>query len=566
MKNQHISLINKQITSTTGWWWLFGGLFLFEYLLFRTYILREIVNYYPAYSDQANYLDLSYALYELILRYGFFKGVAVAFHQYSVCSTVLFYIQAAVFFLFTGASRYYALLLNFIYFIILQVVIISVIKKRTNNYLFAVIFIGLLLLSLTPYLVAGGPADFRMDFMVFCLYGILVSSVLESEVFLNKKWTILSGCVAGLLVALRIFALAYIIGIVFFLVCFLIIKRNDLSAKIRLKNLLIFAAICLLISLPVFWWVRDGIYGYYVLGHVLGPYKYIRSSTEGATGTVALLLYYPKSILVHQLGFVLVGWSCALLLIIFASYRIAKAKLVFYTKGTILYFQEGLVFLGAAILAPFILLTLDLSKSPIVAGVLTVPIIWLIMWIFIYYYQKQHWTGRKQYLIYSMVVLTFLMGVYNYAMHFSKHGIFYSQENVQNITKMYDDLGDYVVKHHWDKVELAVDQSNDYLTHVSLSVLYYEHKHIIIKTGLTLGSDSCAYVTLAQALHELEKSNVFIANLGDYEQGGYHDTPWPLSISLKAIRPQLRQYAEHHFSKLGDYSFKGYTFRVYVRP
>lgn len=565
MKEYNLKVSGKQ--TAFSWWFFFIALFLFEFLLFRTYILREVVSYYPAYFDQLNYLDLSYALYESILHNGLIQGMIITFNQYSISSTVLFYIQAAIFFLFTGASRYYALLLNFIYFIILQVSIVIVVKKLTGRYLFAVLFLGLLFLSLTPYLHAGGPIDFRMDFMVFCLYGIFVSVVLGGGIFLDKKWTVVAGCLAGLLILLRIFTFTYISGISILLACFFLMggKKNHL-AKRRFENILIFIVTFLFISLPILWLMRKGIYDYYVVGHILGPEKYIRSGIEGAFGTLALLLYYPKSIIFHHLGFKLIGCCSALLLIIFAGYKTAKVKLSFYLKHQLTYFKEGLVFLGLAILVPFTLLTLDLSKSPIVAGILTVPIIWLIIWVSIYYYQKQNWAGAKKYLIYSIVVISFLVGMCHYTLNFIKHDQFYYKENVQNITKMYEDIGDYAINHHWDRVEIAVDQTNEYLSNVSLSVLYYERRHVVIKTGLTLGNDSCSYVTLEKALHEIAKSAVFIVNLGDYEQGGRIETPWPLSTSLKTIRPQLRQYAERHLSKLGDYSFDGYTFRVYVRP
>ena len=49
-------------------WGLIITLIISEYLLFRTYVLREISNNYPAWSDQTAYLTLSYTLYENILK------------------------------------------------------------------------------------------------------------------------------------------------------------------------------------------------------------------------------------------------------------------------------------------------------------------------------------------------------------------------------------------------------------------------------------------------------------------------------------------------------------------
>ena len=64
-----------------------------------------------------------------------------------------------------------------------------------------VLSLGLVLLLATPYHVTGGAMDFRLDFAALCLYGALMATVIRSEVFASRPWSLVAGGVAVPLVS-----------------------------------------------------------------------------------------------------------------------------------------------------------------------------------------------------------------------------------------------------------------------------------------------------------------------------------------------------------------------------
>lgn len=552
----------SNITCTKRLFWigLLSGIFLCEYLLFRTYILREVVSNYPAYSDQPAFLRFDYEVYEHILNEGFFQGLA---HALMVCNP-LFHIQVVIFFVFFGASRASALTLNFCYFLILQVVTFKTAKSLTGNRLLAITLLGLFLTALTPFFSVGGLWDFRTDMMAFCLYGIFIAAVIKSEIFLNKKWAIISAFVAVALILLRTVTIAYV-GLIFgFLLCYFLLYRYFVAARdgtkfeqvrMRLKNFLFFGGIVAISCMPFIWFFRANFYGYYMVGHFVNNEKYVRAQMAGVINLASNLLFYPIVVVKSHIG-ILAGSLC-LLLIGISIYGFIKNK--FRIKYRIS-FKEAAVFLIICILAPLLALTFDLSKSGIVAGIMVPPIFWLVFWIFIHALGKQPWLGWRKDVIPALSAIIISLGIINYAYYFVKHDQLY-ERGLDQITKMYDDIGSYFYTVQKEQINFAADQVNDYLNLNVLTVLFYEKHNILLNSRMTLGTTLFA-LNLEQALEALQESDVFIANLNDYER----EDAYPFNVSIRSIRPQLKEYAERVFISLGDYDFKGSTYRVYIRP
>src|SRR3990167_6216585 len=190
------------------------ALFIFQFILFDRYVHADIVHFYPTNFDQQSYLMMIYPIYESVKHTGILHGFL---NSPVLSSGVLFPIQTVLFFLITGASRYHALLINFIYFIALQLSVVMVCKKLTNCFSTPLIFLGLLLTLNAPFMIPGGIPDFRIDFIAFCLYGIVITSMLRSNVFFNIRWSLFSAALTILLILTRTITAVYIFGIVFFL-------------------------------------------------------------------------------------------------------------------------------------------------------------------------------------------------------------------------------------------------------------------------------------------------------------------------------------------------------------
>jgi hypothetical protein len=201
-------LIGTRQRRVSGGWLAIVILLLVQWGLFRQHAAREIVWAYPTSYDQSTYLNLSYESYERILTHGWLTGLWDSART-PIPNGVLIHLQAAVLFLLIGPSRLSALTLNFAHFALLQCAFVGSVRSVTSRWATALLGEGLLLAAAAPFFWAGGLMDFRLDFIAFCLFGILVSLVVRSRLFLSSGWSAAAGVVAALMVLLRFITLVY---------------------------------------------------------------------------------------------------------------------------------------------------------------------------------------------------------------------------------------------------------------------------------------------------------------------------------------------------------------------
>lgn len=525
------------------------AIFVFEFLLFQSYVMREIVPFYPSSNDQSSYLTHAYTLYEKIAQQGLLTGL----FQYSPGPTsTLFMPQAALFFMLSGASRFSALLLNFFYFIAFQLAFVLTVKTLSRNIFIPLFALGLLLACRIPFDV-GGLLDFRIDFMAFCLYGIFLSCVLLSRIFLERRWVIVAALCAVLLILMRSITVAYlgILGIL--LLAWFPWTQH---AAIRIKNLLLFGLIVVLMVLPVLWMNWQAIYEYYGMGHLLGEEKHIRAKEMGIKNLWNVLTFYPITLRTHLKGTI---WAIGFIWLLSIAYGWFRCR---SRSVTLPLYREGYIFLILAILAPLIPLTLDVSKSSVVAGILVPPVLWFLVWALMHIEticDKNPGMTRWLQIFFVLVLVTGL-GFQLDKLALRAVPLEKKQEEAQ-ITQMYEDIGDYARKKQWPQVRLSVDRICDYLLSGNQVTLYYERKGILLDVAIQRLGDSIFSITKEEALASLEKSNVLILNLGDYKKG----PPYPFNSDVELLKPLLKQVAERDFIKLKDYTFKDSIYRVYVR-
>ena len=546
----------------------FVCLLLLEFFLFQTFVLREITNYYPGHFDQSRYLSTLYSVYDNILK-GNFTWTCVK--QTFMPTSITFLLQSVVFLLFFGASRLSALLIGFFYFVLLQVIVVKTIHTFTRNHFISLIFLGLLLSMNAPFLSSGGIVDFRIDFITLCLYGIFVSCVIQTNLYLEKKWTIFSALTASWLILTRPFVAGYILPILLILIgywCWKYYFRKNSFALIRLKNAALFSGIVIIIITPFLWIMRHTLYDYYIVTHFMAE-KNIRIAEWGTPDFYSGLTFYINSILFNHLGYLTLFLLA--LIFIYSALMIFREIGGMYTRvredssteaanklSTEVEFRKKsiVIFLLLAITIPFIILNLDTQKSPVVMGILVVPILWLAILPLIWFSPRNnHWTFK------IFALLIFMIGASNWVSHFSKHGEFYGRENNLKITKMFEDIGEYTQKTQWQNFTYSTDQIVDYLTIGNLNTLVYEKKGILLTDTPTLLGLSIFSISPETALQTLEQSDIFIENLHPYSA-----SPYLFNQDMQNIRPLLKSTLKKKFIVLGDYHFKGSIYRVYVKP
>jgi len=404
---------NVQKQSVT-FWGLFACLILIQFLLFRTYAMREVVVYYPPNFDQTAYLTRSYHLYEEMLNRGLARTLIDSYHQ---PTGFLMPVLGAAFFLLSGASRFSALLLNFGFFVILQIVMIKVVRDLSGKLSLSVLAVGLLLAVNAPFFWAGGMMDFRIDFMAFCLFGIFVSTVIKSRVFELRKWSLIAGLIASVLILFRYITAVYIVTILCSMAIYLLLvkyglwrsRRSEQQKRVtlvRIKNLFLCSGAIAILTFPFLWINRGGIYNYYFIGHVLGEEKNIRAAEQGITGLVSSALYYPRSILLHHIGVGALAITCVILSVILVGYLTSGKNHEVSTQRES-FPREGFGFLTLCILSPILVLTLNTSKSPVVGNIVVVPFLWMVIFIVLHLNKRMRKTIVKA--IFNVVIVITLL-------------------------------------------------------------------------------------------------------------------------------------------------------------
>src|SRR3990167_8127717 len=261
-------------------------IFIIEYFLFQRFVFSDIVSFYPTNFDQQSFLMQAYGTVNKISHHGLWYGLT---QGQLLPSGVLFPIQLTVFFTLFGATRFNGLLINFIYFIFLQTFFTASVKKISGSNSIALLGLTFLLAVNVPFIIPGGITDLRIDFIAFCLYGMMLTSVIRSNIFLHRGWTFVSAFLAVILILMRTLSSLYIAGIGIILLLYFVIlyfreaSENRKITLTRIQHLLLFSLIVALITLPIMWMFRVALYNYYVVGHVLGGEKFIRAALVGTT-------------------------------------------------------------------------------------------------------------------------------------------------------------------------------------------------------------------------------------------------------------------------------------------
>ncbi len=463
-----------------------------------------------------------------------------------------------------GASRLTALSLNFFYFALLQVFLFQTIKKITNRYLFGFLLIGILL-STRSFFILGGAYDFRIDFMALCLFGMFVSSILNSNIFLNKKWALISAAMAFFLITIRFITASYIgcIALVMFFyyggLCLL--QRNVHENRQRVMNIVLFSVIVMLCVAPILWWHRDLIYSYYVVGHYTSMEKLMRAREAGVINFYTNLIYYPVTFYREHLGGRTVAKIVSVLIFLAMSCLVSsfmKNKQAGLKSNW--NYQNTFIFLSVCMVVPIIILTLDQSKSPIVPGIILIPFILFITLSIGFFYEKIFLVTAKANELMMVITLFFLInGLNNYLSHTSSHSRLYDQRMVV-VTTMINDIGNYAVKVGWQNVSISADQIADYLIY-PVAPLYYEMHHVLLNVSPGLGATEVNPETKERAIEKLKKSHFFIANISGYVPNKIY----PFEISIANDRAFLREVANKLFRVLGKYRINGNLYIIYPK-
>ena len=537
-----------KLTGILGWV-IVALLLVLQWAMFVRFTHRELLGAYPTGHDQAVYLSQTYEVFDFIAKEGLSDGVRHGLFMRLPQGTML-HVQGALLMLLGGPNRVTALSLNFIYFAVLECVVIYTLLWLTKRWSFAFLGLGLLLTTRSRFLLTGGVVDFRLDHIAFCLFGVFVCLAVRSRVFASRGWSIAAACAAALLILFRFQAaltLGASLAVLLTILCFMA-WRGDAGRRTatleRIRGLLLAGALIALITLPAIWLAWESLLGYY-FGAASQAQE--RAAEHSATGLFLYWAFYGPSLLYH-LGPVF----CALALLMVAAMWVFRNREACQRPVD----PYTLLFLGVMLLVPLAVLTIYPVRNTVVVNVVITPALGLLM------ATVSSLAGRTTPRV-IFAVLALASGVCM-ELAMSARGVPHREpDTVRNVNRLYDEIAVRSRERGWTAPRVSIDRVQEYFFHPLATVRSYERHGLLLRPHALLGTGLQA-PPLASALEAIRNSDIAIVTDPDSPEGpGF---AYPFNLAMKQAQAQLRETAERYLEPAARFQAFSHRFTLYIRP
>ncbi|VBB42016.1 membrane hypothetical protein [uncultured Desulfatiglans sp.] len=545
-------------------------IFLVQYYLFKSYVLREVSWAYPTWADQAQYLASAYRVYNTMLNSSFLDALISEFLRPKPNGSLI-EIEGAVSFVLGGPTRLSALSINFIHLIFMQFVTIITFYKLTKSPLISLICIGILMSISAIYIMPGAMYDYRIDFMSFCLYATLILIFLHTDFLSSRKWSIIWGAFCALCIVTRHNTVVYIIGIwiaLSFYVGFNFFSSFDTRKIYKKKALcLIFSVIaCFVLLFPFALVSYKSFWLYYIhQAQVRGP---IRLQGEPIFNFIDFLLYYPKQVLCEKMGMTSVLLLIGIMLLCVIAVSISK-KRQFSKKNVverIQYnnFKNNIFFIGVTIFVPLVVLTVNPAKSSVVGGILAFPVAIMIFYILshVYCYYLAVWPGYLYRIIFVFVAcFTIAVGtIYSFANSCKKSPQSIYKSDTNSLMDYYQTFYKLCVNLNLYNPTVICDYLVDRLEPVILTVTAYENLQIYIHPRQIARTEQILAVNKDALLSAAEKTDFLVLTESDHKGKLYY----PYNKLMHEVQHELFAISKEHHMQVGCWTSYGEKVKLFV--
>jgi hypothetical protein len=530
-----------------------------QYCLFRQFTLREIVWTHPAAFDQAGYLVNSYDLFERWLSDGFVAAFIRALHPNAPTGMML-PAQGAALYLFLGANRLTALTIVFFYFALAEVAVVWTVQWLTRSWGFAFAALFLVALSSSRFYWAGGLYDFRIDLVAASLYAVSLCLAVRSELFLSRRFTIAYACASALLILFRFVALTFVFGVlggVFLLLGAGYIRgaRQD-AFRNRLINVALAFCIIGFLAAPIFLLNIKQFAAYY--GTHFGPDKAVRAAELHLASGWDRFMFYPHSLATTHLGWFFFA-GLAVFAGIVAAGRIASMRMP-SSGGQQQASPWYDIFLAWAVLVPVVLLTVDDTKSGIIAGLLVIPLTLLAVTAA---YRVTGGpllqTAGTRIGIGALIALCIAHEVTWSAQH-SPFGR--SRLSELRLLEVYDLRAKYGEDAKWTSLKVIADRINDYMLPQAFTASTYERTGILYPAELTLGGTMLP-VEPSRVLAAIDVAQFALLTVTN---PGYDAAPiYPLDKEMIDMKSAMWERASKKMILLRKFDYNGHEMALFAK-
>ena len=557
-------------------------LFIIEFVLFYTQLADQILPYYPQSFDQTGYFV---ATYDLLQRFHDTGWRAFLYNFANPAATgITFPIQGMLLSLIGGPSRGAILTINLLYFICLQLILYATIMKLTSNSFVSWTAIALMLSTTTLFNVTGGIFDYRMDYCSLCLYGVWCCLVVLSRGFRDGRAIVSVGLVGSFLILVRFIAIVYIESVLgaLFLVAigqmsFSMAGPRRAEAFLRARNIIACGALTAALSAPFLFVARNAIFNYYVVGHIINSEKTIRAAEAGVVTLFDNLSYYPWNLVTHHLGNNTVVFAAVLLAIIIVTLlvrqrgRIDCAFLLFGRR------KFEFVALAFSILTPLTLLTFDLSKSPVVGGIVVVPcivafaLVLSALWVPNSSAAQCINTGTEtivqrlqRYRLFLPTIcvavgLAMFISRGTGSQHYLERGDLRHVENVNRV------IAEYVIDNAITNPAISVDRVVDYLYFGTVQLYGYEHRRRLISFVPKFGAGAYGIFGTPHdvAMKLLQESDIVILTDPIIGREG---SAYPMDATIREYWADMWRWTTDNLVLFYTASIDGIPYHVFHKP
>jgi hypothetical protein len=553
---------------------LLAGLFIAESILFYVQVAIHVAPFYPPNFDQTSYLIEVYRLVEIYRATGWSIPLWQAIQPH-LPNTALFPIQGAISVRLSGLLRTGALTVNLAYFLALQFVVFWFVTWKRRNTSEAWIAVSLLLLLHTIFTV-GGILDFRIDFMAMCLFGIWTCVVIRSRLFRHRGWSLVSAAIATWLIANRYIVVVYAVPILAILATHAfvtLIRSNNRTryalARTRIRNILTFSLIVLIGTGPLLYASRHLLRTYYYESMFTTAEAAIRSRQYvGSDLVLDHLTFYPTTIADMHIGVAFFVAAAAIIGGLFVLSMTTGERPMTDIAQSLTRWKTEFGFLIILVLVPLVLLNLSIHKSPVIGGILCVPIVLLVLYVgwglfdtihsVNVFGKKLNPTGRalKGALVGSIITYSATTFMYRMAQPWPVDAV-----ESASIGAFSDKIVTYALTGGLQNPTFSVDRIEDYMNAGVLLVNSYErHRRLIDFRGL-LGSSDLSAPTQTEAMQMLADSDIVVltarAQRADIE---------PFDQKIETYWPTLMLWAQENLLSLATTTLQGIRHQAFVVP
>jgi hypothetical protein len=525
--------------------WFVAALAL-EAVVFYVHVQTRIAPNYPQVFDQLNYI----AVTQDIVRDFHSRGFAALVQPFLAPAPtgITYPLQGAVAVLVFGASRAALLTVNLAYFLGAQIAVFRTMMRSRNDAAAAWLSIAILIACDGIFRRAGGIADYRIDFAAMCLFAIWVCLLVKADQFASRRFSIFAGLAAASLILMRFITAAYVGPVMVVLLGWLIVRhRSAEDWSRRIVNYLMSGFVVTAVVAPALVAALGPINHYYVAGHIKGDEPAIRAADVGVFNLTGHLTYYPRALANYQIGSV----GIVLIAIVLAAAALGFARRS--KDRPILSFETFLA--AVATILPMVVLTLDVSKSPVVVGVVMIPFVLLVMFCWRSFVLPTYSRRALQ----LAVLFYAIVGFAAFLAHASSPSSELSQADLAEVKRLnlaIANLGGVAPR-------IAFDRLTDYLN-ASTVQFYFRESNELSNRDEPQFSGALAGIFVvkpADAMRAVASSDIVVLSDERLKRGRS-----PFDQSIVESWPMIDGYARNNLQLLTIGRIDDITYRIFVRP